>query len=292
MQKNIIILSRSNYEANTPKIIVRSRNDRKASSAVESIRTHLLERNRNFEIGLTTSEARSYTQSNNELPFYLIARACSFKRPFINNDFDYLNRSIRRQTCRMMYTSSHIAISYEIDYLTTSFQEQEIERILKALFREKNLYSIQDSLARIKFAYDYIIANVKYDNTFARHSAYNALIEKSAVCEGCATLLYRMLSMFGVPCRIITGRGLRESHAWNLIKLKGKWYNADVTWDLYKSVFERSLSFYGYFLKSNNTFNNHTRDINFNTQEFIVQHPMSPTNYIPQRKFRNLFKTH
>lgn len=290
MQNNIIILSRSNNEANVPKIIVRSRNDRKASDAIEAVRTHLLERHQTFEITLTTSEARSYTQTTNELPFYLINRACSFKKPFINNDFDYLNSSVRRQTCRMMYTSSQITISYEIEYLTSAFQEQEIERVLQVLFREKDLYNIRDTLPRIKFAYDYIIANVTYDNTFARHSAYNALIEKSAVCEGCATLLYRILSMLGVSCRIVTGRGLRESHSWNLVKLNGKWYNADVTWDLYRSAAERSLSLYGYFLKANSSFQNHTRDIVFNTQEFTSQHPMSPTDYIPQRKFRDLFK--
>lgn len=288
MQDNIIILSRSDNEANAPKIIVRLRNDRKASDAVEAIRAHLLKRHRNFDISLTTSEARSYTQTNNELPFYLVNRACSFKKPFINNDFDYLNRSVRRKTCTMMFTASQVKISYDIDYLTSTLQEDEIDRVLQAIFKKNDLYNIREALPRIKYAYDYIIANVKYDNKFVGHSAYSALIEKTAVCEGCASLLYRMLSMFGVPCRIVTGRGLSENHAWNLIKLNEKWYNVDVTWDLYRCATERSLSLYGYFLKADSSFMNHTRDIAFNTREFRMQHPMSLIDYKPQRKFRDI----
>jgi hypothetical protein len=291
MQNNIIILSRSDADVTVPKIIVRARNDRKTSSTIETVRMHLLQRHRTFDIFLTASEARGYTETNNELPFYLINRACSYKKPFVNNDFDYLRRSVRKISCKLMYTTIQITISYELEYLTTLYQEEQIDRVLQTLFKEKDAYNIRDTIPRIKFAYDYIIANVKYDNTFVRHSAYNALIEKSAVCEGCATLLYRMLAMFGVPCRIITGRGLREEHAWNLIKLNGKWYNADVTWDLYKNAAERSLLLYGYFMKTNSTFNDHTRDLVFNTQEFLAQHPMSLTDYLPQRKLRDLFRS-
>lgn len=290
MQNNIIIISRSDTEAAVPKIIVRARNNKESSNTIEAVRTHLLQRHSPFEICLTTTEARSYTETNNDLPFFLINRACSYKKPFMNNDFDYLRRSVRSISCRILYTVTQITITYEIEYLTTLFQEEQIDRVLQILFKEKDAYSIREMLPRIKFAYDYIIANVKYDNDFVRHSAYNALIEKSAVCEGCATLLYRMLSMFGVPCRIITGRGLREYHAWNLVKLNGKWYNADVTWDLYKNVIERNLSLYSYFLKSNSTFHDHTRDIVFSTAEFSSQHPMSPTDFLPQRRFRELFE--
>lgn len=290
MQNNIIIISRSDNEATVPEIIVRARNDNETSDTIEAIRTYLLQRHSSFSVKLSTAEARSYTATNNDLPFYLINRACSYKKPFVSNDFDYLRRSVRKISCRIVQMNAQITASYDIDYLTTLHQEEQIECFLQNLFREKNVYKIRDEFTKIKFCYDYIVANVKYDHTFARHSAYNALIEKTAVCEGCAQLLYRFLSMCSVPCRIITGRGLSETHAWNIIKLNNKWYNADVTWDLYKNVIERDLSLYGYFLKSDKTFHNHTRDIAFATQSFNAMHPMSSTDYVLRRGLKNLFE--
>jgi len=279
MQNNIIIISRSDTEASVPKIIVRARNDKESSSTIEAVRTHLLLRHSSFEVCLTTTEARSFTETNNELPFYLINRACSYKRPFVNNDFDYLRRSVRKTSCRVMYTATQITVSYDIEYLTTLYQEEHIDRVLQSLFKETDSYKIRDILPRIKFAYDYIITNVNYDNTFVRHSAYNALIEKTAVCEGCAQLLYRMLSMFGIPCRIITGRGLSENHAWNIVCIDGRWYNADVTWDLHKNALQRNLSLYDCFLIGGTQFAKHKRDAEFSSPEFLMEHPMAKENY-------------
>lgn len=48
---------------------------------------------------------------------------------------------------------------------------------------------------------------------------YDALIDKKAICEGCALLFYRFMTMFGITCRIITEKRMRESHAWNIVRL-------------------------------------------------------------------------
>ncbi len=41
------------------------------------------------------------------------------------------------------------------------------------------------------------------------------------------------MDMAGVECITVTGAAFRnrESHAWNMVKLNGKWYCADPTWD-------------------------------------------------------------
>ena len=291
MAEKIIIVSRSDNVAAVPQISIRSRsNNKNATQMYETVRNHLLRRHNSFELRLTTSEARSYTESYNDLPFFLVNRACSYKKPFIYNDYDYLRRSVRKIACKIMYNASQVTINYEIEYLTTLSQEDQIDRVLQALFKEKDAYKIQYDFQKIKFAYDFIIANVQYDKSLTKHSAYDALIGKSAVCEGCANLLYRILSMFGIPCRIVTGKGLRESHAWNIVRLNGKWYNMDVTWDLYKSAIERNLSLYSYFLKGSDTFHDHVRDLEYATSEFVSKHPMSNIDFQPQRRFKDLFR--
>lgn len=276
----ITIQSRSDKILSEPKIIFLSQcKTESIAKTHELVRSCLLQRQTVFNVSLTIGEANEYARSYKDLPFVLINKACNYKYPFVTNDYDYLRRSVRKISCQIEYTSKNVEIFYSIDYLTTMAQENQIDIYLHKLFVDHKAYKISDSYNRIRFAYDFIVAHVRYDNQLRKHSAYDALVEQKAVCEGCSLLLYRMLAMFGVPCRIITGRGLRESHAWNIISIGGKWYNADVTWDLFKGVIERKLSLYDYFLVGENLFHQHRRDPEFLTFEFTSQHPMSEVNY-------------
>lgn len=64
------------------------------------------------------------------------------------------------------------------------------------------------------------------------HTAYGALHDGVAVCEGYACAAKLMLNELGIPCDIqvgtCTGGG---GHAWNLVQLDGQWYQMDVTWN-------------------------------------------------------------
>jgi hypothetical protein len=214
-----------------------------------------------------------------DLPFAITRLAFANKYPFVNNDYDYLRRCVRRISCEILYDSQSIQLFYNVVYLTTTIQENEIECKLHDLFSKSKIYSEKSKYKRIKSVYDYIISNVKYDKTFTRFSAYDALINGSAVCEGCASLFYRMLSMLSIPCRIVTGQGLNENHAWNIVRLGNVWYNADVTWDLYKNPIQRALTLYDYFLKNDTDFKGHIRDIEYSVADFRSQHPISKSSY-------------
>lgn len=279
MENTIIIFNRSDSEANVPKIMIRSRSDTKKSNIIEEVRKNLLQRKTDFVIEITTEEAREYGSDNKQLPIYLINRACSFKMPFVSDDFDYLRRNVRKIYCEMKITSKTIVLSYKNVYLTTLAQEEQINMKLHEIFVENNLYKLKEPIDKIRFIYNYIAKRVKYDHTYTRYSAYNALFSHSAVCEGCASLMYRMLSMAGIPCRIITGKGKRESHAWNIIKINGHWYNADVTWDLCETSMGGFFSVYRYFLKADANFPDHIRDADFLTPQFVETHSMSKRDF-------------
>lgn len=277
----IKIRSRSDKVLSEPRIILLSQNKAESTAKThEVVRKCMLQRQTAFNVLLTTGEANEYARSYKDLPFVLINIACGNKYPFVFNDYDYLRRSVRKISYELVYASEYVKIQYSIDYLTTIPQENQIDVYLQKLFTDHKAYEISDIYYRIRFAYDFIVAHVRYDDQRRKHSAYDALIERKAVCQGCALLLYRMLAMFGVPCRIITGRGLRESHAWNIISIGGKWYNADVTWDLVKGVIERKLSLYDYFLVGESHFQKHRRDAEFMTSDFTAQYPMSEGNYV------------
>ena len=68
------------------------------------------------------------------------------------------------------------------------------------------------------------------------HNLIGGLIERKCVCEGYARILKQALSIVGVEAKIIDGFGGDKAskgngHAWNIIKIDGKWYNTDITWD-------------------------------------------------------------
>ena len=63
------------------------------------------------------------------------------------------------------------------------------------------------------------------------HSAYGAIVKSSAVCDGYARAYQYLLYKVGILSHVATGVADGGGHAWNLVKLDGKWYYTDLTWD-------------------------------------------------------------
>lgn len=83
--------------------------------------------------------------------------------------------------------------------------------------------------------HDYIVCNCEYgyedySNDYA-YRAYGALIQGKAVCNGYAEAMALLLNCVGIENEIMTGWANGELHAWNRVKLDGKWYQVDSTWD-------------------------------------------------------------
>lgn len=63
------------------------------------------------------------------------------------------------------------------------------------------------------------------------YSAYGALINGKALCEGYSRAMQLLLHHFKIPCTTVTGVAGGDGHMWNLVSIGSKWYNLDVTWD-------------------------------------------------------------
>ena len=79
--------------------------------------------------------------------------------------------------------------------------------------------------------HDRLAVNCSYDFTFSglAYNMYGALVNGSAVCDGYSraySSLLRCVDVENIRC-------MSESmcHAWNLVKIDGKYYHVDVTWD-------------------------------------------------------------
>ena len=172
----------------------------------------------------------------------------------------------------------HVDVEYDLRYYTTAKQESKMDDYVEDLLDELDLYDNSD-YQKIKGIYDYITETVRYDydhylndpSYMLQYTAYAALVNKTAVCQGYANLFYRLALELDVDARIISGDG-GGPHAWNITTLDGLWYNLDSTWD-------EGCSYYSWFLLSPDSFYNHYRDYEYETSSFHKKYPMDENDY-------------
>ena len=97
---------------------------------------------------------------------------------------------------------------------------------------------------KVKAIHDWIVLNTDYDvkgamsgNVPASSFTAEGLIDNHiAVCDGYSKTFEAMAKQAGLEVTRVTGvaynsSGNPENHSWNQVKVDGKWYNIDVTWD-------------------------------------------------------------
>jgi transglutaminase/protease-like cytokinesis protein 3 len=197
-----------------------------------------------------------------------------------SKDADYLGVSVSswRQSWSWSSLGGTATLTFKAVYRTTLKQENKVDAKIKSVLDNLKLENASD-YKKVKAIHDYIVKRVSYDQTLKKHSAYNALINKSSVCEGYAAAAYRMLTDLGIECRIITGVAGGGPHAWNIVQVDGTWYNLDLTWDDPITNTGEQVLRYDYFLKNDEEFSDHIRDEEYNTQEFLNAYPIAEESY-------------
>lgn len=197
-----------------------------------------------------------------------------------SSEGDYLLKHFSRYKCTGEISSDGwTTLRYKVEYLTTASQEDQVNKAVKEALNELKIDNMKE-YDKVKDIHDYIVKNVCYDYSYQNYSAYNAIIDKSVVCQGFASLTYKMLKEAGLRTRIITGRDdSGSSHAWNIVCIDGKWYNLDTTWDENLSSRDKKDLCYDYFLLSENDFDNHFRDNEYLSYEFTSKYPISNESY-------------
>ena len=101
----------------------------------------------------------------------------------------------------------------------------------------------KSTIKKFMTAYYLIGKNIEYDfdedgetsRVGTAHSIKGAVIRKRATCEGYAEALSQLLNMLNIENKCVTGKesygGGHSKHVWNQVKIKGIWYNCDITND-------------------------------------------------------------
>ena len=171
----------------------------------------------------------------------------------------YARFGIQRYTATAQkYTKEDVyyyTLTYTVEYYTTDAEEDAFEEKLDEIIAGLNLSGKTD-FEKILAIYGYVCDNVTYDAT-AEHcfTAYGALIDGKAVCQGYALLLMRMLKSVSIDSEVVFGTSEGINHMWNLVKLDGEYFLLDATWD---STDDRACYFW--FLKGISAFEKHTPD--------------------------------
>ncbi|MBR6689142.1 MAG: hypothetical protein IKL68_03920 [Clostridia bacterium] len=62
-----------------------------------------------------------------------------------------------------------------------------------------------------------------------KHTAYEALVNNSAVCDGISKAYQLLLKKAGIYSIMVTGKIGEIAHAWNIVKVDGEYYHVDPT---------------------------------------------------------------
>ena len=78
--------------------------------------------------------------------------------------------------------------------------------------------------------YEFVIDNTVYDLNYRSNNLSDVVLYGRGVCAGYAAYAQFLLQQLGIPAIFAVGIADGESHAWNIVRLDGEWYQFDATW--------------------------------------------------------------
>mgnify|MGYP001064538196 CR=1 FL=1 len=189
----------------------------------------------------------------------LLQEVCAVDKK-TSDDADYLANCIASMNVRTKqeYVGNRIhrtEFTVQIRYRETAEQLAAVNACVKEVLAALKVKEKSD-YTKVKRIHDYIVNNTRYQFSPNCYTAYGALVDGRAVCQGYAQLAYKMLTEAGVKCYTITGKANNgrgtQSHAWNMVRVGKKWYYLDVTWD--DPAGAGDILQYDYFLVGKNQF--------------------------------------
>lgn len=143
--------------------------------------------------------------------------------------------------------SQTIKLKYIYNETDTTILNKKVKKVCNILLSkvtgktefEKEL-SLHDILAR-NVLYDDVAKNDLLKFHARSNTILGVLFYKTAVCEGIAKTFKLLLNALDIKCVVVKGKATDDLsgnvssdtlHAWNMVKIDGKPYHVDLTWDI------------------------------------------------------------
>lgn len=174
---------------------------------------------------------------------------------FTNDDIKELYNISRNIKVNTQYFEKYLNSKNEIYSCDIDTYMLIIEKVefLKSVCTQN--FISQDE--QFMFVLTQILKYIKYvDYHDFRTCMANSILLGTGVCIDFTIALYKCLTDIGIECEIVKGIGngkkedinsninltINRNHAWNQVKIDGKWYNVDITWFLSDNNFDWILA--------------------------------------------------
>jgi len=185
--------------------------------------------------------------------------------------------------------TDYITFNWKMEYLTTAAQERSIDKKINAILNDDlDKWEIHTDAHNAWEIYRWLILNMVFDDKINDISVYSALTKGKTSEYGMSILAYRLCKEMGIDNRVVTS----ETHCWNLVAIKTKYYNFDASIGYY--TYNRVYNDWGFaekfFLFAKQNFHwtddkkyseeTYIRSPEYNTKEFLYEHYISPYDYV------------
>lgn len=131
----------------------------------------------------------------------------------------------------------HFDIDNAISNGYTGYLDSEEKELYNLIYKLADKLKGDTEYDTVKNIHDYLISTITYSKD-AKGNVYsirNALIEKKCVCSGYALAFTAICKAANIGVYYVVGDAVKDGngvlHAWNKVRINGKWYSIDVTWD-------------------------------------------------------------
>lgn len=174
-----------------------------------------------------------------------IVEACTYRRDadlstyrVPSGELDAIFNELYNSGALPWYTADEYRYTYDQNGIVNSFEPKTLYHsdLDMAAYEEQAAQILEKcvlpGMAQWQIAlalHDYLIANTAYDETLEKNSAYDILVNGTAVCAGYSLAYRDLLERAGIESYLVTSNAME--HAWNLVCIDGNWYHVDLTWD-------------------------------------------------------------
>lgn len=139
----------------------------------------------------------------------------------------------------------NLKISFGFDYNVDKNEEENYKSQIKNIVN--SFQNCNSDFEKANAINNYLLKNATYaieeynsgkkflSDGMSIHSPYTILAHKKGVCTAFAELYKMMADELGLETKVVTGDafsfGKWGSHAWNIVKIDGKWYHLDASWN-------------------------------------------------------------
>lgn len=163
----------------------------------------------------------------------------------------------RRCTLTARSIFNFCAVEYYIDKETYAEQKEKLDAVCNDFLA--TLPDYDDEFRTELEIHDFIVEKCRYrmeQGEFVYSSAYGAIVNGEAACEGYSKAAKLLLDKVGIENAVVSGISDNNEdpegpHMWNVVKINGDFYYLDCTWDDPVSKSGEEMLMYSYFNLNN-----------------------------------------